>query len=537
MGIAPVIGNTVMELNVNPLTTGGSMFFMYNGITSAAVLFNDTAANIQAALSTLYGTGNVTVAANSANDNYVITFGGALANTAVPQFIVNTTLLLSGSPVGATVTTLALGGGNESQQVVFGGSVSGGTYTLVFNGQTTVNIASNASPATVQADLEGLPGIGQGNVLVTGLTAGANADGFLVMFRNNLGGQNVPQLTVGSNSLLGTTPTVTTSIIQIGAGNDPQFITLSGTTSGTFTLTLNGQTTIPLSANISTPATAAQVQAALQGLPGVGANNVVVSGPAGGPYSVVFVGDLAFHGVQQITANTSQLNSGAAITPVTTSPGVFLGANAAESISLGSATGGTFILSFNGVPTSAINFNADGLAVQNALIAAVPSLAGNIAVSGTTSGGYTVVFLNALANRDEHLGFISGLTFSNTTQPLVISNLTVGGLGEAIQGTASSNTTANTVVNVLTLAVGQNQSAVVNTGVTTLSLDSLNNTTLASSTAGDVVVNARPRHSNRRQRRCDCRQPGHRFRVHRHRQGVHRQRHAGHHRLDDFGQY
>ncbi len=119
------------------------------------------------------------------------------------------------------------------------------------------------------------------------------------------------------------------------------------------------------------------------------------------------------------------------------------------------------------------------------MIQAAPSLAGNIAVSGASTGGYIVTFLNGLASRDEHLGFTG-------TAPMAITNLTVGGLGEAIQGAVSANTTANTVVNVLTLTVGQNQSAAVTTGVTTLSLDGLNNTTTASSTAADVVVIARP---------------------------------------------
>lgn len=60
-------------------------------------------------------------------------------------------------PVGALVTL---------------GSQSSGNFTLTYGGQTTGNIAYNASAATVQAALEGLSSIGSGNVSVTGNTGG-----------------------------------------------------------------------------------------------------------------------------------------------------------------------------------------------------------------------------------------------------------------------------------------------------------------------------------------------------------------------------
>jgi hypothetical protein len=58
-------------------------------------------------------------------------------------------------------------------------------------------------------------------------------------------------------------------------GNDVQTLTVSGTpTGGGFTLTYGTQTTLPIVYN----ATAAQVQAALAALPGIGAGNVICSG-------------------------------------------------------------------------------------------------------------------------------------------------------------------------------------------------------------------------------------------------------------------
>lgn len=70
--------------------------------------------------------------------------------------------------------------------------------------------------------------------------------------------------------------------------NEIQTITVAGAPS-TWTLTYLGVTT----AAITHPATAATVQTALQGLSTVGAGNAVVTGNAGGPYTVTFQGALA----------------------------------------------------------------------------------------------------------------------------------------------------------------------------------------------------------------------------------------------------
>ncbi len=323
------LGDTIEELQITGTT--GSFTLSFGGITTTSISATASAATVLTDLTSVLGSGNATVAGIA--DNFVITFAGSLSNTAVPTPTVN----LSGAT--ASLVPLQTGGGNQSEILDFGAG-STGFYSLSFGGQTTINIAATAPAATVQADLEALSTIGQGNVLVFGTSA--TTGGFLVEFINNLGGQNLPLVAVNNLSL---TTTPSSSIVQTGAGNDTQTISLTGATGGTFTLTLNNQTTIPLAST----ATAAQVQSALQGLSGVGTNNVVVSGNSGGPYTVVFVGNLAFHGVSQITATSSLSPAGATITATTTSSGVFLGASASESIA--AATTGTFTLSYNGQTT------------------------------------------------------------------------------------------------------------------------------------------------------------------------------------------
>ena len=87
--------------------------------------------------------------------------------------------------------------------------------------------------------------------------------------------------------------------------NETQTVRTTNASGGTFTLTFDGQTTAPLAHD----ATAAQVQAALEALAGIGAGNVVASG---GPVSTVnltvnFRGALSERDVAQLTADGSGL--------------------------------------------------------------------------------------------------------------------------------------------------------------------------------------------------------------------------------------
>jgi len=111
------------------------------------------------------------------------------------------------APVYLSTTDGALSdaavGANEKQTVTIGGTPTGGTFTLTFNSQTTAAIAYNASAATVEAALELLSTIGQGNVQVTGSAGGP----YTVEFVGALAGQNVAALTIDITSLTGGTPT------------------------------------------------------------------------------------------------------------------------------------------------------------------------------------------------------------------------------------------------------------------------------------------------------------------------------------------
>ena len=121
--------------------------------------------------------------------------------------------------VSATDATFAdaNAGAREKQTVTFGGAAAtGGTFTLTFNGQTTSAIAYNATAAAVEAALEALSTIGQGNVQVTGNAGGP----YTVEFVGQLANQNVPAMTIDVTSITngGGTTTGTIATSQAGVG-------------------------------------------------------------------------------------------------------------------------------------------------------------------------------------------------------------------------------------------------------------------------------------------------------------------------------
>lgn len=99
-----------------------------------------------------------------------------------------------------------------------------------------------------------------------------------------------------------------------------QLITITGTpTGGTFTITMDGATTSALAYNAS----AATVQSALQALSTIGSGNVLVTGSAGGPYTLTFAGDLAETDVNTVSVDITLLTGGTPVVAVTVpTPGV-----------------------------------------------------------------------------------------------------------------------------------------------------------------------------------------------------------------------
>lgn len=103
-----------------------------------------------------------------------------------------------------------------------------------------------------------------------------------------------------------------------GGTNEEQAVTLTNCDGGNFTLTFDGQTTV----NILYNAAAATVATALKGLSNIGDSDVSVSGSAGGPYTVTFIGSLADTNVPEMTATDVDLTgTGHSVAVSTTTEG------------------------------------------------------------------------------------------------------------------------------------------------------------------------------------------------------------------------
>jgi RHS repeat-associated protein len=192
-------------------------------------------------------------------------------------------------PIVSISTTTQGGTANEVQRVGYTKTyapISGGTFTLTYSGQTTGNIAYNASAATVQAALEALSNIGTGNVDVTKLTDSSESQTWQVTFQGSLAGTNAAQITINTLGLdYGYTFTkVEVTVTEGYTASEVQVVTLSDATGGTFKLSSGGQTTAAIAYN----ATAATVDSALEALSTV--DTVTVTGNAGGPYTITFTG-------------------------------------------------------------------------------------------------------------------------------------------------------------------------------------------------------------------------------------------------------
>ncbi|MCH2122869.1 MAG: hypothetical protein MK136_16725, partial [Pirellulaceae bacterium] len=192
--------------------------------------------------------------------------------------------------VDQSIVGLLGGGENEQQTVTVSGTPSGGNFTLTYDPDiyTTATIAHDATALDIEKALERLPNLL--DVIVTG--TGATADPWLITFKSP-GNQDVTQLAGDNISLGGASLTITTHTAGTDANNEIQQVSHNAA-SGTFALTFDLDTT---NAEISDPIAvttadgplkASDLEAILEdSLPSM--SDLVVTGPAGGPWTIDFV--------------------------------------------------------------------------------------------------------------------------------------------------------------------------------------------------------------------------------------------------------
>lgn len=100
-------------------------------------------------------------------------------------------------PYGAS----GAGSGNESVSLIKSGTVSGGTFTITLDGETTTAIAYDATATTIGNALKALSNVGANDVSVTGGPAPSTA--VIIEFQGALAHMNVSDVVIGNGSLTG----------------------------------------------------------------------------------------------------------------------------------------------------------------------------------------------------------------------------------------------------------------------------------------------------------------------------------------------
>jgi hypothetical protein len=246
--------NEVQTATVNGGPTGGTFTLSYRGQVTGPLAYNAAAAAVQTALQGLsrIGPNNIVVTGN-AGGPYTITFQNGLGRKEIESLVGNGAGLTGGTTPSVTVAETTKGSSqnaglfviesglilthtadgkrlqeytgagdvNEVQTITITGTPTGGSITLVFEGERTAAIAYNAAAAAVQTALEGLPNLDPGDVTVTG-GPGPGTPWAVTFVGDDRGGRSVELLQAESGLTGGTTPTVT--VAQTVQGSQTQRI-------------------------------------------------------------------------------------------------------------------------------------------------------------------------------------------------------------------------------------------------------------------------------------------------------------------------
>lgn len=271
--------NEVQTIEIDDDVSGGTFTLTFGGYTTGAIAYNASAAVVEAALEALNSTGLGTCTVTGSSPKWTVTFTGNLAAQDVGMISGNGSSLTGGQTddVNVTETTAGVDGVNEVQAITKNGTVTSGTFTITFGGDTTPAIAYDATAAVIELNLETLDSIPQGECTVAG--GPISSTPVSLTFSGSLGKTDLAQITVDSGSLVGGgTYDPSTTTPGVAEVTEVQTISINDSVSGgTFTLTWGGNTTAPILYN----ATAAEVEAALDAAP-VSAAVAVTGGPGPG---------------------------------------------------------------------------------------------------------------------------------------------------------------------------------------------------------------------------------------------------------------
>ncbi len=337
--------NEVQDIEIDDDVSGGTFTLTFGAQTTSALAYNASASVVQAALQALstIGLGNVLV--TQVTPVWRATFAGTLSSSNVGMISGNGSSLTGGdaTTVAVAETVAGVNNVNEVQSITVSGTVSGGTYTVTFNGETTAAIAWNAAIADIELNMESLDNIPQGECTVGG--GALPATPVTLTFSGTLAGAQ-PEITVNSSSLTGGgSYVVATDTPGVDAVVEVNTIVINDSVSGgTFTLTQGGNTTAPIVYSAAASVIEAALEAApvslavaVTGGPGPGTNWVVTYDAAGSQTAMTGTGTNLTGGVitdvsvQVITSGSS----GTETTSITVSPILVIATTVSGSVTFG----------------------------------------------------------------------------------------------------------------------------------------------------------------------------------------------------------
>jgi hypothetical protein len=327
---APWLSGLGKSAIVSTLTQGNSVTGHFRlkmaGEESQAIKYDASANEVALALDAMSTVGNVVVTRSEGTDvsgyTWDVTFQSTQLVGNVPELTSNTTGLM-GTDTSLTISSLIQG------------TKLGGYFTVGYGGYLSAPIAFDASATTMKNRLEAMKSVG---TVTVKRSAANNHAGFrwLVIFESNHG--DLELMTADSKLLDGPSGARSVKVVETVKGTtvpavqqvsttaqstqEVQSVTTSGSgLGGTFTLTLQGQTTT----NIAHDAPAATMEAALEAMGTIG-NVTVTRSPAGSGFEWMVTFECCGHpthngNVPELTVNDALLTGSspaAAVATVTT---------------------------------------------------------------------------------------------------------------------------------------------------------------------------------------------------------------------------
>ncbi|MDD2865305.1 MAG: hypothetical protein PHC99_11390, partial [Methylococcales bacterium] len=538
--------NTILKLDVTD--SAGEIEFSYKN-QSATVNLNQSDKLLVSQIKLKFesfagiGQGNVKVSGTK-TAGFNIEFIGELAGQPIENVEIKTiapdiSVDISEQKTGETHVETTQNGqdANEKQVLIFNGLQAGkGSFTLTFEGKTTADIAFAGSDSAknaqnIQTALETLANIGAGNVIVSvAKDFSINRQRYSIEFAGKLARKNVGALSVNPKNLTittfetGTATTATNEQQEIryqATGRNTNGSLVAG--SGTFTLSLDGQKTVPIRiAESSFTTNITEIKGALEKLDGVGTGNVLVEVTqktgTNQIYKISFINKLAnknigllkiedisslkgtdviISGIKDGSSGVAQTNEistpiadvqTASVTVETTQDAVAaeiientIKNNEIQRIKINATTDGTFILALKNqgktLTTNALPLNISAVDLQTALTSA---FATKMDVSQSKTGEFLVSFAGDFAGQNVEL-----LTVT-TKSAVKEAILAVSQLGETTEKTVAVET--STTKQVKLVVDYSTQPLVVKTGVESAITFDMKGEVLRASGSLDIAV-------------------------------------------------